>query len=277
MTDTQPRARPPRQEQEPASEEVTEVVPGVLRMQLPIWMPGLGHVNMYGLADDRGLAVIDPGLPGPQSWKALKQRLKTAGYRVKDVHTVVVTHSHPDHFGGAGRIAREAGAKLDHASRVLHVDGEGPEPAARALRRRSAARRDRGGGVRAECRRSARRAPDDQRSRRRARRHRGDGSDLEPVGRDHAVGHDEPRTAAQAALDDQGDAGVVLTARTDRSRASRRTHPARRSRLVRRAHAGSHRRPPVSLGSRSRARCSPAITCSRRSRRTCRVCARPTR
>ena len=74
-----------------------------------------------------------PGLPGPQSWKALKQRLKTAGYRVKDVHTVVVTHSHPDHFGGAGRIAREAGAQAGHAPRVLDVDGEGTEPAARAL------------------------------------------------------------------------------------------------------------------------------------------------
>ena len=58
-------ARPPKQEQEPASEEITEVAPGVIRMQLPIWMPGLGHVNMYGLIDDRGLAVVDPGLPGP--------------------------------------------------------------------------------------------------------------------------------------------------------------------------------------------------------------------
>lgn len=104
--------RPRKQEQEPASEDVTEVAPGVIRMQLPIWMPGLGHVNMYGLLDDRGLAVVDPGLPGPSSWKALKQRLRTAGYRVKDVHTVVVTHSHPDHFGGAGRLAREAHARL---------------------------------------------------------------------------------------------------------------------------------------------------------------------
>ena len=94
VTDTQPQAekRPPRQEQEAASEEVTEVAPGVLRMQLPIWMPGLGHVNMYGLVDDRGLTVVDPGLPGPQSWRALKQRLKTAGYSLKNVHTVLVTH-----------------------------------------------------------------------------------------------------------------------------------------------------------------------------------------
>ena len=108
-----PRAsRPPKQEQEQASEEVTEVAPGVLRMQLPIWLPGLGHVNMYGLMDDRGLAVVDPGLPGPSSWKALKGRLATAGYKVKDIHTVVVTHSHPDHFGAAGRIKKEADAQL---------------------------------------------------------------------------------------------------------------------------------------------------------------------
>jgi len=132
VTDTEPRAtRKPRQEQEPASSEVTEVVPGVLRMQLPIWMPGLGHVNMYGLVDDRGLTVIDPGLPGPQSWKALKQRLAAADFRLKDVHTVVVTHSHPDHFGGAGRIARETGAKLitHHAFSTWTVKGPTPQRA----------------------------------------------------------------------------------------------------------------------------------------------------
>jgi glyoxylase-like metal-dependent hydrolase (beta-lactamase superfamily II) len=105
-------SRPRKQEQEPASEAVVEVAPDIIRMQLPIWMPGLGHVNTYGLLDDRGLAVVDPGLPGPSSWKALQSRLKTAGFRLRDIHTVVVTHSHPDHFGGAGRIKREAGAEL---------------------------------------------------------------------------------------------------------------------------------------------------------------------
>jgi glyoxylase-like metal-dependent hydrolase (beta-lactamase superfamily II) len=131
VTETQPKARPPKQEQEPASEEVTEVAPGVLRMQLPIWMPGLGHVNMYALEDDRGLAVVDPGLPGPQSWKALKRRLNSAGYRLDDIHTVVVTHSHPDHFGGAGRIAREARAKLitHHAFSTWTVKGPSPQRA----------------------------------------------------------------------------------------------------------------------------------------------------
>jgi glyoxylase-like metal-dependent hydrolase (beta-lactamase superfamily II) len=133
VTDTQPGARPRtvKQEQEPASEEVTEVAPGVLRMQLPIWMPGLGHVNMYGLVDADGLAVVDPGLPGPQSWRALKRRLRAAGFGLRDVHTVVVTHSHPDHFGGAGRIAREAGARLvtHHAFSTWTVKGPSPQRA----------------------------------------------------------------------------------------------------------------------------------------------------
>jgi glyoxylase-like metal-dependent hydrolase (beta-lactamase superfamily II) len=102
----------PKQEQEDASTEVLEVAPGVLRMQLPIQMPGLGHVNMYCLLDDRGAAVVDPGLPGEESWAAIEQRLASAGLRVRDVHTVVVTHSHPDHFGGAGRFFAETGCKV---------------------------------------------------------------------------------------------------------------------------------------------------------------------
>jgi glyoxylase-like metal-dependent hydrolase (beta-lactamase superfamily II) len=107
-----PEARPRRQEQEPASTEVTEVAPNVLRTQLPVFLPGLGHVNCYLLQDDRGVALVDPGLPGPQSWRALVDRLGQAGYKPKDVHTVVVTHSHPDHFGGAGRFREKYGADV---------------------------------------------------------------------------------------------------------------------------------------------------------------------
>ncbi len=104
--------RPRKQEQEPASPEITEVAPGVLRMQLPINFDGLGHVNTYVIEDSAGVAVVDPGLPGRASWRALRGRLRAAGIPLSRVHTVVVTHSHPDHFGGAGLLAREAGAAL---------------------------------------------------------------------------------------------------------------------------------------------------------------------
>jgi glyoxylase-like metal-dependent hydrolase (beta-lactamase superfamily II) len=104
--------RKPKQEQEPASDDVTEVAPGILRTQLPISMPGLGHVNCYVLEDERGVAVVDPGLPGQESWDHLVDRLARAGFAVGDVHTVVVTHSHPDHFGGAMRLREESGAEI---------------------------------------------------------------------------------------------------------------------------------------------------------------------
>lgn len=101
-----------KQEQEPASEEVLEVAPGVLRMQLPISMPGLGHVNCYALEDSNGVALVDPGLPGVESWRALMDRLAAASIPVARVHTVVVTHSHPDHFGGSDQLREVAGAEV---------------------------------------------------------------------------------------------------------------------------------------------------------------------
>src|SRR5262245_20452495 len=104
--------RPRRQEQEPAAREVTEVAPGVLRAQLPIDMPGLGHVNCYVLEDARGFAIVDPGLPGRRPFRALVERLASAGIPLQRVHTVVVTHSHPDHFGGAAWVRQETGAAI---------------------------------------------------------------------------------------------------------------------------------------------------------------------
>lgn len=97
-----------REEQEDARPEVTEVAPGILRAQIPIQFTGLGHVNCYLLEDDRGWTAVDPGLPGPPTWKALKDRLRQVGARPKHVHTVVVTHSHPDHFGTAEKLRRES-------------------------------------------------------------------------------------------------------------------------------------------------------------------------
>ena len=98
---------PGKQEQELATEEITEVAPGVLRMQLPIQFTGLGHVNCYALEDERGFALVDPGLPGQQSWDGLIDRIGRAGAGLTRIHTVIVTHSHPDHFGGAARLQRE--------------------------------------------------------------------------------------------------------------------------------------------------------------------------
>lgn len=101
-----------KQEKEDASEEILEVAPGILRLQLPIDFTGLGHVNTYALEDADGFALVDPGLPGEASWKVLLTRMAAAGIPLGRVHTVIITHSHPDHFGGAGLLAAESGARI---------------------------------------------------------------------------------------------------------------------------------------------------------------------
>ena len=73
-----------QQEQEPAPEDVTEVAPGILRVQLPIAMPGLGHVNCYVLEDERGVAIVDPGHARARSrWQALATGCAAPGSALK--------------------------------------------------------------------------------------------------------------------------------------------------------------------------------------------------
>ncbi len=105
-------AKPRRQEQESARREVTEVAAGVLRLQLPANLPGLAHVNCYALLDANGAALVDPGLPGPAAQRALRDRLRRAGLEPRHVHTILVTHSHPDHFGGAAPLVRSTEARV---------------------------------------------------------------------------------------------------------------------------------------------------------------------
>jgi glyoxylase-like metal-dependent hydrolase (beta-lactamase superfamily II) len=101
-----------KQEQEDASDEIIEVAPGILRLQLPIDFTGLGHVNCYALEDKNGFALVDPGMPGPVSWQSLMDRLAAAEIPLTRVHSIVVTHSHPDHFGAAGMLSKETGAEV---------------------------------------------------------------------------------------------------------------------------------------------------------------------
>lgn len=101
-----------RQEQMPAQPGAFEVADGLVRVQLPIRFTGLGHVNTYVIEDDEGVMVVDPGLPTRGSWTALTAGLKEWGIPVGRVRSVLVTHSHPDHFGGARRLVRVSGAEM---------------------------------------------------------------------------------------------------------------------------------------------------------------------
>jgi len=89
---------------------------GVTRMPLPVGLHRIETVNVYALADGDRVTLVDCGLwradAGGDSLAALEAGLHTAGYDVRDVSRIVVTHAHIDHYGLAGRLIELTGAQL---------------------------------------------------------------------------------------------------------------------------------------------------------------------
>ena len=79
-----------------------------LRMPLPFM---LGHMNLWMLLDQGGIAIVDTGINSKTSrgvWEsAIRDHMDAA-----TVTRVVVTHLHPDHVGCAGWLTREHDVEL---------------------------------------------------------------------------------------------------------------------------------------------------------------------
>jgi glyoxylase-like metal-dependent hydrolase (beta-lactamase superfamily II) len=80
-----------------------QVAPGVHRL-------GDQAVNFYLVEEQDGLTLVDAGLPA--HYEQLTEVLRRLGRTVGDVHTILITHSHPDHVGVAERVRAESGARL---------------------------------------------------------------------------------------------------------------------------------------------------------------------
>ena len=91
--------------------QLTEVRPDVWQLRLPIpWEEG--HVNCFLLLEGDRIDLIDCGMSSEESlaliWAAA-ERLAGPSARFR---RLLVTHIHPDHYGGAGEITRRARADL---------------------------------------------------------------------------------------------------------------------------------------------------------------------
>ncbi len=88
---------------------VYEVAAGVFRIPLPLPYDGLRAVNVYAIADDDGLVLIDSGWAIDAAREALDKALASLGRRMSDVRRFLVTHVHRDHYGLSVAIRREFG------------------------------------------------------------------------------------------------------------------------------------------------------------------------
>jgi glyoxylase-like metal-dependent hydrolase (beta-lactamase superfamily II) len=89
---------------------------GLTRVALPIGVNAVDSVNMHVLADGAGVTLVDCGVWRPDlpdgGLAAVEGGLEAAGYALRDVTRILVTHAHIDHYGLAGRLMELTGAEL---------------------------------------------------------------------------------------------------------------------------------------------------------------------
>jgi glyoxylase-like metal-dependent hydrolase (beta-lactamase superfamily II) len=68
--------------------------------------------NIFIIADTSGLALIDTGIDNSDCFASFASCLEKTGHSIEDVHTILLTHGHPDHIGGTNTICRYADPRI---------------------------------------------------------------------------------------------------------------------------------------------------------------------
>jgi glyoxylase-like metal-dependent hydrolase (beta-lactamase superfamily II) len=94
------------------TDPATEIVPGLWRLPLPIPGHTLGGVCAFLVQDRDGYALIDSGMGIPICADALDRHLAALDLPIAALHTIVATHCHPDHLGGAAELRAQSDARV---------------------------------------------------------------------------------------------------------------------------------------------------------------------
>jgi glyoxylase-like metal-dependent hydrolase (beta-lactamase superfamily II) len=84
--------------------------PGIWALRLPIPVTALTYVIVYVFETPAGPVLVDAGWNTAEGWDALTAGLRALGFAPHQVHGILVTHFHPDHYGLAPRIRSASGA-----------------------------------------------------------------------------------------------------------------------------------------------------------------------
>ena len=100
---------------------MTEIIPGIHQLQIPIPDNPLGYTNSYLVQGDNECLLIDLGMNTDEAFDSLKAGLSAIRVGFEDITQIVATHVHPDHYGLAGRLKQLSQAKiiLHHRDRDL--------------------------------------------------------------------------------------------------------------------------------------------------------------
>ena len=92
------------------SAKVAEVHPGIYEIFLPLPMrPTI--INVYLIDCHGAWTLIDTGMNTADSIATLEEAFHQVGTRLEDLHTLIGTHHHVDHFGGSTTIKKRSGAR----------------------------------------------------------------------------------------------------------------------------------------------------------------------
>lgn len=117
-----------------------EPAPRLYRLVLPLPFPGLEEVNVYLLDDDHAPVLVDCGMRDEgrpdEGYADLVSALEAHGREPADISRLIVTHTHIDHYGLAGRLVAETGCELwMHAAASAELQlYRDPEGSARRLK-----------------------------------------------------------------------------------------------------------------------------------------------
>lgn len=84
----------------------------IFQLKVPLPRNPLRYLNSYLIVDGDDNLLIDTGILSEKAFKSLKSELSRAGFDIKNIRKVLLTHFHADHIGLAGIIKMESNAKL---------------------------------------------------------------------------------------------------------------------------------------------------------------------
>jgi len=90
---------------------VTEIASGIYLLRIPLSDDRsftLSHLNSYLIQGTSGWTMIDTGWDTPTACQAMEDGLDFLKLNLTDIATIVLTHSHPDHSGMAGKIKQRS-------------------------------------------------------------------------------------------------------------------------------------------------------------------------